>query len=201
MLCIYANNNNVISSHIMTNEGTRIVSTDTLKILGFHFSNEPNANLHVSKVIDRLYSKLWTLRFLKKSGMNRSNMLGIYKHVLRPSAKYSNIVYHSLIPEYISDRLEAVQKQAMKIIYGWEYPYQKLLDDGVIEPLKERRIEAMKKFANKVADSPRFGPDWLKLNTVEERAVRTTTRNKYLEGKVRTERDKNNPLHVLTKRS
>ena len=123
ILCIHANNNNHVSSHIETSNNGRISSSKTLKILGFTFSSEPNANEHVTGVINKLYSKLWTLRFLKKGGMSKADLLHVYKQILRPSAEYSHVIYHPLIPEYISDRLEMVQKQAIKIIYGHDINY------------------------------------------------------------------------------
>ena len=185
LLCVHANHNNEVKSHIRTSSGTNIESTSSLKILGFHFSKEPNAVLHVTKVIERFYSKLWTLRFLRKSGMSRDNLLKIYKNVLRPSVEYSNIIYHSLIPEYISDKLESVQKQAIKIIFGWDCNYSELLDNGTIETLKSRRVNAIGRFANKVSVSPRFGPNWFKCVDAGNRQVRQSTRNLYIEPQYR----------------
>ena len=60
--------------------------------------------------------------------MSKENLLGIYRQVLRPSAEYSSVIYNLLIPEYISDKLESVQKQAMKIIFGYDIDYQMLID-------------------------------------------------------------------------
>ena len=81
--------------------------------------------------------------------MNAEDLLGIYKSVLRPFAEYSHVVYDSLIPEYISDKLESVQKQAMKIIYGGNVDYGGLISSGKIETLKDRRTCALLKFAEK----------------------------------------------------
>ena len=145
-LCVHANRNNVVDSYIKTGE-EEIKSTDSLKIVGFHFNSEPNAVFHVCKTIDKFYNKLWTLRFLKKSGLGQNNLLQIYKSIIRSSAEYGSVVYNPLIPEYVSDKLESVQKQAMKVIYGWDVCYQTLLDTGIIEPLKQRRNNASLKFA------------------------------------------------------
>ena len=199
MLCVNACKNNTVTSHIYTDAGERINSSDSLRVLGFDFSAEPNAIKHVSGVIDRLYGKLWTLRFLKRSGMSESNLLSIYKDVLRPSVENSSTVYHTLIPDYVAEKLESVQKQAMKVIYGWNCNYGKLVEDGRISSLSSRREEAMLKFANKVAKSPRFGPIWFKETTVQDREVRPSTRNKYVERLCRTERGRNNPIVAMTR--
>ena len=189
---------NKVSTNIRHNDET-IVSTNHLKILGFNFSKDPNANFHVSGVINKFYTKLWSLRFLKKSGMCTNDLIMIYKTVIRPSVEYSSIIYHSLIPEYMANQLEKVQKQALKIIYGWGVDYEALVEDGTIESLKSRREAAMLKFALKVEASPRFGPSWFKEQPSTDRSVRHSTRNRYMENRYRTERDKNNPISVLTR--
>ena len=198
MLCVHASQNSRARSYINTADGGVITSADSLKILGFHFNSEPNANYHVEKIIDKFYSKLWTLRFLKRSGMDATNLLGIYCSIIRPSIEYSNVVYHSLIPEYLSNKLETVQRQAIKIIYGPSVNYDSIVERGLIETLKSRRETAVLKFANKVVNSPRFGQEWFTLTNIP-REARQSTRNRYIEKQVRTERGRNNPLHLMTR--
>ena len=55
-MCIRDRHNRV-NTYINT-EGDKIESTDSLKILGFTFGREPNAKLHVEKLIDRFHAKL-----------------------------------------------------------------------------------------------------------------------------------------------
>ena len=117
MLCMHACKNNLISSYIRVGNGS-IQSTNELKILGFKFNQDPTAIHHVNSLIDKFYSRLWTLRFLKKGGMSKPDLVKIYESVIRPAVEYSGVVYHSLIPQYQSDKLESIQKQAFRIIYG-----------------------------------------------------------------------------------
>ena len=77
ILCIYSCKNNTVKSHIKY-ENERINFTDELKILRYTFDNRPNANKHVELLIQRFYSRLWSLRFLKKSGLEPDRMLEIY---------------------------------------------------------------------------------------------------------------------------
>ena len=146
-----------------------------------------------------MYGKLWVLHFLKKSGMDEAGLLKVYETVLRPSAEYSSIIYGCLIPEYISNRLELIQKQAAKIIFGYNTVYEQLLEDGKIETLKQRRSEATPRFALKAAGSVRFGPQWFTETSNSNREVRPSTRQKYIERRSRTERGKNNPINVMTR--
>ena len=174
----------------------RLTRPNKLKILGF---KEPNAVFHVTGVIEKFYGKLWTLRFLKKSGMKSSDLLKVYNTVLRPSAEYCSVVYHNLIPDYISNKLEQVQRQAFKIIYGWDVDYDSMVQNGSAETLKERRITAFNTFATKAAASPRFGPAWFKYANNSRREVRPLTRDKYIETRSRTERGRNNPITAMTR--
>ena len=199
MLCISASHFNEVNSYIRTEDGD-LKSGNNLKILGFQFSSEPNANYHVSNLIDKMYGKLWTLRFLKRSGMSKDKLLEIYKTVLRPSAEYSSVVYDSLIPEYLSEKLEAIQRQAIRIIYGYDVDYGKIVEDGEIETLKKRREDNVLKFALKAEESARFGQAWFRETPPGDREVRQTTRNRYLERQCSTERGRNNPIQVMTRR-
>ena len=85
-----------------------------------------------------------------------------------------------------------------KVIFGPAKNYRDLVDQGLIETLKSRQETAVLKFANKAVNSPRFGPEWFKeIGTV--RGARQTTRNKFVEKQVRTERGRNNPIQFITR--
>ena len=191
MLCIHACKFHEVKSYIRTGNGS-LESTDKLKILGFTFGQEPNAIKHVIGVINKFYQKLWSLRFLKRSGMATKDLLHVYKTIIRSGAEYCAIVYGPLIPKYISDKLESVQKQALRTIYGWDRTYESLVEDGTVETLASRREQASLKFALKYKDSHRFG-HWFPLNPAE-RTARDTTRRLYKENQCTTERTKSNPI-------
>ena len=163
ILCIHPSSNDNVTSYIRAGSG-EILSKDTLKILGFHFDHTPTATKHVTETINNFYSKLWTLRFLKRSGMGAADLIKIYKTVIRAGAEYCSVVYHSLIPDYMAERLERVQEQAMKIIYGRGLNYRRMVQEGELETLQERRRTAVKKFALKASKSARFGDKWFPKN-------------------------------------
>ena len=79
------------------------------------------------------------MRFLKRSGLGRAELIKIYFTVILPSAEYCSIIYGPLIPGYVSDRLEAVQKRAMKIIYGNGIDYNGMIENGSMVSLRQRR--------------------------------------------------------------
>ena len=131
--------------------------------------------------------------------MNKDELLNIFNTVIRPSVEYSSVIYNSLIPDYISDKLESVQKKAMKVIFGWNVDYQELLQNGTVESLKERRQKTSLQFGLKAAASARFRKQWFTETTNNGREVRPTTSKPYVEKICSTERSRNNPLAALTR--
>ena len=194
VLCINASSDSIVTSYIRTRDGD-INSISTLKILGFHFDSNPSAVFHVTKAIEKFYNKLWTLRFLKRSGMEGRGLLKVYRTIILPSVEYGSEVYDSLIPQYIANKLETVQRQAIKIMFGWSRDVEEIMQSEEIETLQARRTRACLNFANRNVSNG-FGERWFPLNPAERQA-RHTTRRLYEERIPRTERDKNNPVQHM----
>ena len=191
LLCLNASKHSEITTFIRSGND-EIESSNSLKILGFNFDKNPSASHHVGIVIEKFYGKLWTLRFLKRSGLSRERLLQIYYTVILPFVEYSSVIYHSLIPDHLADKLEMVQKQALKIIYGWHLTYNEIVEQHGIESLRQRREKEILKFASKQACSSRF-KSWFPLNEEHTYNTRPANRRKYKETFTRNERMKNNP--------
>ena len=148
LLCINPCVHNSVHSYIR-HEGERIESAEELKILGFTFDHRPNANRHVETIIEKFYRKLWVLRFLKKSGLDNDRLLQMYYSVVRSAVEYCSVVYHTMIPKYLADTLEGLQRRALRIIFGFEVDINELMAAKGIDTLEERREAAVLKFALK----------------------------------------------------
>ena len=96
MLCIHPCIHNHVEIHI-EHESIRINSTKDMKIIGFNFDKNPKATYHVKKTIEKFYSHLWTLRFLKRGGLGEHKLLELYNSVIRSAVEYSSVVYHSIV--------------------------------------------------------------------------------------------------------
>ena len=140
------------------------------------------------------------MRFLKRSGMNENNLLSIYFTMLRSAVEYCSTIYHSMIPASLSEKLEKIQRHALRIIFGWNVNIEELMVAKGIETLNERREKAVVNFALKNEDRERYGKIWFKKNEGGERSVRETTRRKYIEQKCRTERMRGNPITYMTRK-
>ena len=186
-----------ITTYIKTTDNI-LKSGETLKILGFTFDKNPDASYHVKNLVNKFYGMLWSLRYLKRNGMDRDDLTKVYQTMIRPAVEYASVVYHSLIPGYLSDQLEMVQKHAMKIVHGWGIDYNNLLERGIVTSLRERREEAVKKFALKSEKNSRFADKWYKKREELDRETRPGVRNKYEEKRCSNEREKKNPVYQLS---
>ena len=201
MLCMHSCRHNIAKCHIETANG-EISSTDELKLLGFTFNSQPNANRHVELLIERFHTKLWTLRFLKRSGLDENRLLGVYNSAIRSTVEYCSVVYHSMIPGYLAEELEAIQRRALRIIYGWNTDVRTLMEVKGIEELRIRRENAVLRFALKNEFVEKFGGKWFVKREERTNGARTRGENlaRYVIPFCRNERKKSNPvIYMATK--
>ena len=111
---------------------------------------------------------------------------------------YASVVYHSSLTDEQDERLERLQTQALKCIYGPYNSARKLRQAAGIATLRSRRIHLCDKFVKKALSNPRF-QHWFPLRT-----GRTSLRNKqpevYKEEKARCDRLYNSPLFFFRRR-
>ena len=88
--------------------------------------------------------------------MSCEDLLAMYKCFILPVLDYSAVVYHSMLTKEQSTSLEALQRTAIKIIYGWDKHYEDIIEAGSLERLDERRIRLVDLFILKTTDSSRF---------------------------------------------
>ena len=197
-LCIHPCIHNDVSSHIVF-EDEEIKSGESLKILGFTFDNKPNANKHIELLIERFYCKLWTLRYLKKSGLEEDRLLEVYNSSIRSAVEYCSNVYHTLIQQYQIDKLESIQRHALRIIFGYGCDIDQVMAAKNISTLENRREEAIIKFALKNEDKERFGKKWFQKNNRRDIREASRDNNKYIIPFCRTERMEKNPIVNMAK--
>ena len=93
VLCISAATSCVAETTYMRYvNGARIDGTESMKALGFHFSNHPNASLHIEKLIEKIRRRIWSRRHLRRRGFSQSDHLKVYIAMIRPVAKYCQVV-------------------------------------------------------------------------------------------------------------
>ena len=81
----------------------------------------------------------------------------------RSILEYTSNVYHSQINKGQSNELEKIQKRSLRIIYGYEHDYEKLLELSNLKTLKERREISFEKFARTTVKNPKYA-HWFPKN-------------------------------------
>ena len=80
------------------------------------------------------------LNKLKYVGIGESDLLTIYKLFIRSICEYCSSVYHTSLTQELSNKIEAIQSTALKIILASKYTgYKSALTHFSISTLSERR--------------------------------------------------------------
>ena len=177
-------------AYIRDGDDREIESTDSMRILGFHFSSRPTVAAHVEALRRRFRQKYWILFHLKNFGFTKEELAKVYRTIILPTADYCSVVYHAMLTDEQDEVLDRCQAHALRCIYGKGVSYEKMRAMAGVKTLRQRRIEACDRFAAKCLKDPRFS-HWFPLRE----NIRSTSRNaeKYLEVFVRCDRLKNTP--------
>jgi hypothetical protein len=184
------------SAYIRPDGNEKIESSNTLKILGFNFSDKPTLDCHVNATVKKFNKNVWTLIHLRRANIPQSDLVIIYTTYLRPILEYATPVLCSLLTEGQSKTIENLQSRALKIIYGFNESYATLLERSGIERLSERRVTTTDRFAQKTAANTRFA-GWFEPNP-NRKSNRIGL--KYKEPMRRLERTRQNPIDYMTRR-
>ena len=196
MLCISDLKSYVPHAYIYDSEGTKVESKDDMKILGFHFSSSPDMSAQVEAIRKGFVARIWTLRHLGHRGLDKADLLKVYRSIMLPVHDYCSCVYNSSLTQQQASALERLQAQALKAIYGYEHSYRALLEMTGLQTLQQRRNARSDKFASKCLASSRFRR-WFEPSDAP-RSTRHTLR--YKESHARTKRLYNSPLFFMRRR-
>ena len=159
ILCVTAAINYDVRSFLNIS-GEMTTSTDTLTVVGFTFGRRPGAEEHVKKLRKMYGARAWTIRHLKKVGMDQKLLVRIYCELVRPIFEYECPAFHTILTDDQSERLEKMQRATLKTIFGMDVTYETCLQRAGIETLKSRREELFKKFTIKAYESEKYKKRW-----------------------------------------
>ena len=117
---------------------------------------EVNASKQVSYIEKKFYSRLWTIRNLKKASFSETDLVKVYQCYIRPAIEYCSVVYDPLLTCDMKKRLENLQLRAIKTIYGTATPVSLIKEKTELQTLAERRATAVRNFALKTSAATRF---------------------------------------------
>ena len=196
LICISPSLNYDVSTYLELPGGTRIESGNELTILGFSFGTKPDVSAHVGLILKKYAARSWMIRHLKNGGVDEKTLVAVYSSVIRSVIEYAVPVYHHMLTGEQSERLERLQRQTLKMVYGFDVSYSEALRRSGLTTLAERRAEIVRKFVVKVSNNERYDR-WFPL--LEAAPYNLRTRRRYEEFYARTERMLNNPLNRMRK--
>ena len=110
-------------------------------------------NTHIEYVVKKANKRLYILRLLLKTGVGTSELVTVCVSIIKPIIEFAAPVW-SAIPDYLSIKLEKVQKRAVRITNPGAL-YQDSLNRAGLEKLSKRKDNICKEFAK---DNKLSGP-------------------------------------------
>ena len=133
--------------------GDPIERVSCFKLLGVNLTDDLRWETHIDSICCRVNSRLYFLRQLKRAGLSTDELKCFYTSVIRPVLEYACVAWHHGLTQGQSDQLEAIQKRAIRIIYGqvvYGMPYENALYFADLDALSQRRFVLGKSFFDQI---------------------------------------------------
>ncbi|KAI8510268.1 hypothetical protein Bbelb_126960 [Branchiostoma belcheri] len=127
---------------------------EVMRILGVFLQSNLKWNAHVDYICTKSSQRLFFLRRLKHFHLDIEDLVSVYTTYIRPITEYATPVWHSGLTTSQSDRIERIQRRAVRIILGPDYSnYAEACSQLGLSTLHERREELTLKFARSLLTS------------------------------------------------
>ncbi|KAI8493073.1 hypothetical protein Bbelb_290770 [Branchiostoma belcheri] len=138
----------------LTVNNIEVHQVKVLRVLGVIFQADLKWNSHVDSVCTKAYQRLYFLRKLKHFHLTTDDLLTVYTSYIRPILEYAAPVCHSGLPNKLNDRIEEVQRRALRVILGAEYTsYAAACSHLGLPTLSSRRRTLTETFAKSLLHS------------------------------------------------
>ena len=125
------------------------------KLLGVLISDDLTWHANTSSIVNKAYMRMSILRKLFEFKLNLKDLLQIYMLYIRSVVEQSCVVWGSSITKEECEKIERVQKIALRIIYKEKYIcYKNALNLSMLPTLADRRVKLSLTFALKCLNSP-----------------------------------------------
>ena len=137
-------------------EETQLNQVNSVSLLGAKLSDDLKWTLNTENIITKCSAKLYMLSKLRAFKVSRQDLVKIWTTFIRPIAEYVAPLWHSSLSAIEKTKIERLQKRALRIIMGVDYPgYDNALKILNLPSLKARREHLTQKFANSLLKSKR----------------------------------------------
>ena len=137
-------------------DDTQLKVEHSVTLLGAKLSDDLKWTDNTNMIIAKCSAKIYMLSRLKAFNVSRQDLVKIWTCFIRPSTEYVAPLWHSSLSVKDKMKIERLQKRALRIIMGTDYPgYELALEALNLPSLKDRREQLTRKFANSVLKSQR----------------------------------------------
>ena len=196
LLCFSPDNGYLAWSKLRGDDGD-ILSNSVMKLLGYVLGTGPGATDQVDLIKKKFRAKFWTLIHLRRAGIAGQKLFKLYAAMIRPTLETNCVIFHPMLNKGQAAELERLQKQAVKLCFGWNSPYEEICVMNNIDSLAQRRERRIRRFVSKAMMNRKFASRWFVRRPEIENDLRN--RRPFVENKAKTERYKNRPLVYMQK--
>ena len=175
-------------------DGELLEVVDQLRLVGFVISDDLSWKKNTESLVSRAFAKVWIIRRLKAMGASKHVLKLVFFQHIRAILEFGVPAWNGAITDSEVRKLEFVQKVVLRLIYGRNKSYAKLLLEAKVENLQQRRERLCLKFAQKALKHPKFS-NWFK----QENLGQPNSKAKYVECVTRHKRLNNSPIPYFTR--
>ena len=129
-------------------DGRDIAQACHAKLLCVTISQDLTWNKHVDNIVKKAGKCLYMLYQLKRAGITQKDLVSVYISVVRPVLEYACPVWHTNLPQYLSDNIEVI-KRALKCIFPG-LGYAEILRHVNLDTLDVRRDSICQKYLDNI---------------------------------------------------
>lgn len=191
MMC-YSPDNGYETSASFVVDGEEIRTQENVKLLGYMLGTTPGASAQVEMIRKKFRARFWSLIHLRRAGIFGMRLFKLYAALVRPVLETNCIIFHPMLTNGQRTELERLQKQVVRLCFGYNVHYAEACEMHELETLETRRNKRMRKFVTKALRNDRFASRWFQRRPEIDPELRN--RRPFIEKKARTERYRRSPL-------
>ena len=121
LLVISPRNGYLTTAMLHAGGGENIHSIDGLRLVGFHFNQDPSVGAHVLEIHAKFRRRVWMLHHLRSAGLKGMTLFRLYCCYIRAVIENCSPVYHPMLNSGQAESLEKLHRQAVRICFGPTY--------------------------------------------------------------------------------
>ena len=102
--------------HCIEANGNSLETINSAKVVGITIRGDLKWNNHVDNSTVKGSQQIYLLKQLKHAGIDCISLIHFYCACIHSVFEYASQAFHSGLPVYLSDQIERVQKQVLRII-------------------------------------------------------------------------------------